>query len=268
MTILDRILHHKREEVAQAKERVPLAALEQEAVRVAAEDGERGRFAAALIREDEVRIIAEIKKASPSKGVIREDFDPVELAGVYAAGGAAAISVLTDERFFQGSITHLEAVRRTVSLPLLRKEFIIDPYQLFEAKVHGADAVLLIVAALSPAKLRELHALARDLLLDALVEVHTEAELETALDAGATLVGINNRDLATFHTSLEVTERLVSKIPKGRVVVSESGISTPEDLRFLRSLGVHAALIGEALTREPDVGAKLRSLTGQEEPVA
>lgn len=265
MTILERILQHKREEVTRAKERIPQAVLEKEALELSARPPGRTSFARALVQADEVSIIAEIKKASPSKGVIREDFDPVELARAYAAEGAAAISVLTDERFFQGSLAHLDAVRAAVGLPLLRKEFIIDPYQVFEAKVHGADAVLLIAAALTPQKLRELHSLARDLGLDALVEVHTEAELDAALETGAKLVGINNRDLASFHTTLEVTERLIGRIPDDVVVVSESGISTPEDLDFLESLGVDAALIGEALTKERDAAAKLRSLVKRKE---
>jgi len=263
MTILDRILDHKREEIAKAKERVPLSVLEKQASALSTKSTERTRFAQALVRSGEVSIIAEVKKASPSKGVIREDFDPVELATTYATEGAAAISVLTDERFFQGSLDHLDAVRRTVSLPLLRKEFIIDPYQVFEAKVHGADAVLLIVAALEPSRLRELYALAVELGLDALVEVHTEEELDSALEAGANVVGINNRDLATFHTTLQVTERLIGRIPQEIVVVSESGISSRDDILFLQSLGVDAVLVGEALTKERDVAAKLRSLTGR-----
>src|SRR5690606_2611008 len=210
MSILERILSHKREEVARAKERVPPAVLEKEALARAAQPAERPRFADALAGSGGVRIIAEIKKASPSKGVIREDFDPVELARIYEAEGAAAISVLTDQRFFQGSLDHLDAVRRSVTLPLLRKEFIIDPYQVLEAKVHGADGILLIVAALERQELAALLRMAGELGLDALVEVHTEEELEVALDAGAALIGINNRDLNTFQTSLETTERLAA----------------------------------------------------------
>lgn len=268
MSILEQILSHKREEVARAKERVPPAVLEKEALARAAQPAERPRFADALAGSGGVRIIAEIKKASPSKGVIREDFDPVELARIYEAEGAAAISVLTDQRFFQGSLDHLDAVRRSVTLPLLRKEFIIDPYQVLEAKVHGADGILLIVAALERQELAALLRMAGELGLDALVEVHTEEELEVALDAGAALIGINNRDLNTFQTSLETTERLAARIPTGIVIVSESGISTPQDLQYLESLGVHAALIGEALTRERDVAAKLRALTGRKERVS
>lgn len=268
MTILDEILAHKRQEVDAAKERLPLADLREEAEALAARPSGRIRFSEALTKGDDVAVIAEVKKASPSKGVIRPDFDPVELARIYAAEGASAISVLTDERFFQGSLAHLDAVRRTVELPLLRKEFIIDPYQVYEAKLHGADAVLLIAAALKPSALQGLLELASELGLESLVEVHSEAELEVALKAGATVVGINNRDLATFHTTLEVTERLVKHIPDGIAVVSESGISTRDDVLFLRELGVDAVLVGEALTRERDVAAKLRELLGSEGPTA
>ena len=205
MTILDTILAHKRNEIEEAKKRIPLNELEEQACALSSGAPSRPRFSEALRREEQVAIIAEIKKASPSKGLIRPDFDPVELATIYAQEGAAAISVLTDERFFQGSLEHLAAVRRAVALPLLRKEFIIDEYQLYEAKVHGADAVLLIVAALEPERLERLYKTSAALGLDSLIEVHTERELETALALGASLIGINNRDLATFHTSLDVT---------------------------------------------------------------
>lgn len=268
MTILDEILAHKRREVDAAKERRPLARLREQAEATASGPIGRPGFSDALVKGDDVAVIAEVKKASPSKGVIRPDFDPVQLARIYAAGGASAISVLTDERFFQGSLDHLDAVRRTVSLPVLRKEFIIDPYQVYEAKVHGADAVLLIVAALEPPALRALMELASGLGLECLVEVHTEAELEVALQSGATVVGINNRDLATFHTTLEVTARLVKHIPQGVTVVSESGISKREHIVFLRDLGVDAVLVGEALTRQRDVAGKLRELLGSEGPAA
>lgn len=263
MTILDTILAHKRNEIEEAKKRVPLRVLEEQVRALSSGALGRPRFSEALRREDQVAIIAEIKKASPSKGLIRPDFDPVQLATIYAQEGAAAISVLTDERFFQGSLEHLAAVRRAVALPLLRKEFIIDEYQLYEAKAYGADAVLLIVAALEPERLERLYRASAALGLDSLIEVHTESELETALRLGASLVGINNRDLATFHTSLDVTARLIPYIPDHVTVVSESGISSREDIVYLRELGVDAVLIGEALTREPDVAAKLRSLAGE-----
>lgn len=257
--ILDEILAHKRAEVAEAKRRTPTEALRREAQ---AMRSPRGRFKEALVAGEQVSLIAEVKKASPSKGVIRPDFNPAELARAYAAGGARAISVLTDERFFMGSLNHLREVRREVPLPILRKEFIIDPHQVYEAKVAGADAVLLIVAALSPDELSGLMRLAWDLGLDALVEVHTEEELETALGAGADIVGINNRDLRTFVTSLEVTARLAPRVPESAALVSESGIHRREDLEFLAGLGVDAVLVGEALARERDVEGKVRELAG------
>lgn len=268
MTILDKILAHKRDEVQAAKERLPYDSLQSEALQLPRWVAGRPRFSEALRQSEDVAIIAEVKKASPSKGVIRADFDPVHLAQTYAQEGAAAISVLTDERFFQGSLAHFDAVRQAVTLPLLRKEFIIDPYQVYEAKLHGADAILLIVAALDPALLRDLNQLADELGLESLVEVHTEAELETALEIGATVIGINNRNLATFHTTLEVTKGLVRHIPDHVTIVSESGISSRGDILYVRELGVHAVLIGEALTREDDVAAKLRLLLGREGPAA
>ena len=257
--ILEEILAHKRAEVEEAKRRTPTGALRREAE---VRRGPRGRFREAITSGDRIALIAEVKKASPSKGVIRPDFDPVELARAYAAGGARAISVLTDERFFMGSLDHLRAVQREVPLPVLRKEFIVDPHQVYEAKVAGADAVLLIVAALRPAELADLMQLAWELGLDALVEVHTEEELETALSAGADIVGINNRDLRTFFTSLEVTARLAPGVPEGTALVSESGIQRREDLELLAGLGVDAVLVGEALARERDVEGKARELAG------
>lgn len=257
--ILNEILARKRAEVEEAKRRTPQSALRREAETLR---GLRGRFREALCSGDQIALIAEVKKASPSKGVIRPDFDPVELARAYAAGGARAISVLTDEHFFMGSLDHLRAVRREVALPILRKEFVVDPHQVYEAKVAGADAVLLIVAALRPAELADLMQLAWELGLDALVEVHTEEELETALSAGADIVGINNRDLRTFVTSLEVTARLAPLVPKGTALVSESGVHRREDLEFLAGFGVDAVLVGEALARERDVEGKVRELAG------
>lgn len=257
--ILNEILTHKRTEVEKAKRATPTADLRREAEAVRSPGG---RFKEAIAGGKEIALIAEVKKASPSKGVIRPDFDPVELAKAYAAAGASAVSVLTDERFFMGSLEHLQAVRKAVPLPILRKEFIVDPHQLYEAKVCGADAVLLIVAALRSEELADLLQLARELGLDALVEVHTEEELETAAGAGADIVGINNRDLRTFETTLEVTARLAPRVPKGATLVSESGIYRREDLAFLSEHGVDAVLVGEALARERDVQAKVRELIG------
>jgi indole-3-glycerol phosphate synthase len=206
------------------------------------------------------RIIAEVKRASPSKGLIRDNCEPVEVAKDYAGHGASAISVLTEERFFQGSLSYLEQIRGTVALPLLRKDFIIDPYQLTEARSYGADAVLFIAALLEPSRLRELREQATGLSLDVLVEVHTEEELNAAIKAGAQLVGINNRDLKTFEVSLATTERLAPLIPTGMVAVCESGIDTVEQIRHVEELGIHVFLIGEALMRAAQPGKKLREL--------
>jgi indole-3-glycerol phosphate synthase len=205
-------------------------------------------------------VIAEIKRRSPSKGEIRPDFDAVACAKAYAAGGAAAISVLTDAHYFGGSLELLAQVRAAVTLPLLRKDFILDPYQVDEARVHGADAVLLIAAALAPRELRELREHAASLGLDALVEVHDESELEMALAAGSDLIGINNRDLRSFAVDLGVSERLAGKLPEGCIGVAESGIFTPGDWERLEAAGARAFLVGEALMREPDVEAALRRL--------
>jgi indole-3-glycerol phosphate synthase len=209
----------------------------------------------------EIVLIAEVKKASPSKGVIRPDFHPAEIARCYQEAGASALSVLTDEKYFQGKLAYLEDVRAVVGLPLLRKDFIIHPAQIFEA-VGRADAVLLIVAALTPAELAEFLALATACGLDTLVEVHDRAELEVALDLGAPVIGINNRDLRTFQVDLETTFRLRPHIPDDRLVVSESGIRDPEQVARLRDAGVDAILVGEALMACSDIGAAVRRLLG------
>jgi indole-3-glycerol phosphate synthase len=259
VTVLDEILAHKRVELEQARRRVAPAEL---ARRAAAQPPPRGFRRALLAGGPGPRVIAELKRRSPSKGEIRRDFDPVAIAKAYQAGGAVALSVLTDERFFGGSLAVLEAVRAATELPLLRKDFVIDAYQIDEARVAGADAVLLIVAALSKAELERLHVHAVGLGLDVLVEVHDEAELDAAKGIGAELIGINNRDLRTFVTDLGVTERLARRVPQGALVVAESGILGPEDVARLQRAGASAFLVGESLMREPDPGLALRRLLG------
>ena len=261
MTILDEILTHKREEVARAQRALPaedLAALAREA-------GEPTRgFRAALLRAPRPRIVAEIKRRSPSRGEIRADFDPVACAKAYADSGAAALSVLTDERYFGGHLDFLGLVRRSVSLPILRKDFVVDAYQIDEARLRGADAVLLIVAAFAAEgrveELARLRARASALGLDALVEVHDSAELADALASGADLLGVNNRDLRSFSVDLATTERLARGLPEDVVLVAESGIHTPDDIARLEAAGADAFLVGEALMREADLGAALRQL--------
>ena len=253
--ILDDIVRDKRVAVERAKDAVSLTELQQRPLFRTA----RHNLRAALADRSRA-IIAEIKKASPSRGIIRPDFDPVRIATRYAESGAAAISVLTEEHYFRGHLDHLAAVRAAVSVPLLRKDFLFDAYQLYEARAFGADAVLLIVAVLSDARLQELLWLADELNLAALVEVHDRAELDRAVGAGARLLGINNRDLRTFHTSLETTEQLLPAIPADAFVVAESGLDSVRDLARLERLGVSAFLIGEAFMRAPDPGTKLAEL--------
>lgn len=264
-SVLDRILAHKREEVARQARKLPLARLE---ARCAVAPPVRD-FAAALCQPGHTTLIAEVKKASPSKGVLIEQFDPLALARTYAANGAAAISVLTDQRFFQGSLKYLEGIRQAQQaapgdgLPLLRKDFIIDSYQVVEARAYGADALLLIVAALDDGALRALLAQTHALGMQALVEVHNAAELERALAAGARIIGVNNRDLHTFVTTLETTERLAARLLEPRpVLVSESGIGVAADVARLRACGADAVLVGEALVTAADIAAKVRELAG------
>ncbi len=252
---LEEIAEHVRGVIKSRRVALPSAALRERAPFALPTRG----FAAALAGNAR-RIIAEVKRASPSQGTIREDFDPVAIARGFAANGASALSVLTEERFFHGSLNYLERIRAAVAVPLLRKDFTLDGYQLLEARSFGADAVLLIVALLDRVLIKELIAEASALALDALVEVHTESELEIALEAGARLVGINNRDLKTFEVKLETTERLLPLVPPGVAVVCESGFHSPEQMRRVEARGAHVFLIGEALMRAADPGAKLREL--------
>jgi indole-3-glycerol phosphate synthase len=244
--------------LAIAKAAVPAAELER---RSAAWPPVRD-FAAALRQSGQIAIIAEVKKASPSAGVIRPDFDPVAIAQVYAAHGAAAISVLTDREYFQGRLEYLTAIKNVVSLPVLRKDFIIDHYQLLEARAAGADAALLIAECLPGEQLATLQQYATDLGLQTLVELHDAEQLPRVLACGATIIGINNRDLRTFVTRLDHTRELLPHIPADRLVVSESGIRTHADLVSLQAAGVQAVLVGESLMRAPDIGAALDSLRG------
>ncbi len=256
-TILDRILADKREELAAARGTCPLSELKARAA-----SGRSLRDFAGALRQPQIGVIAEVKKASPSRGLLRADFDPVSLANQYAAGGACAISVLTDEKHFQGSLAHLASIRDALpdGPPLLRKDFIFDEYQLYEARCNGADAVLLIVAVLETGLLRGLLETARSLGMGALVEVHDEEEVKRALQAGADIIGVNNRDLRTFAVDLATTERLRPLIPAEKTLVAESGIFTRADVMRLQACGVRAVLIGEALVTAADPGAKLREL--------
>jgi indole-3-glycerol phosphate synthase len=260
--ILEEIVRHKREELAQVKWRMPLAELKARAADMPPVRDFAYAICPAGAKPSGVRIIAEIKQASPSGGILRRPFDPVAIAGVYQQNGAAAISVLTEGRYFKGSLEHLSRVRRVTNLPLLRKDFVFDEYQLYEARVYGADALLLIAAVLPPGKLQELYGRAVELGLCPLVEVHTRAELERVLPLEPEVVGINNRNLRTFKTDLEITLAMLADIPGDRLVVSESGIHTPEDIRRLAKAGVAAVLIGEELMRAEDTGLRLRQLLG------
>jgi indole-3-glycerol phosphate synthase len=257
-TILDRIVASKLGEIAAAKERVPATALE----RQAATAPPVRDFRAALEQSPGVQVIAEVKKASPSAGIIRPDFDPVGIARVYERHGAACISVLTDEPFFQGKLSDLESIRTAVSLPLLRKDFILDPYQLLGARAAGADAVLLIAEILDADALPRLLREAAALGLQALVELYDADNLSRVLDSGACLVGVNNRDLRTFVTRLEHTLELAPRLPADVCLVSESGIRTRADVDRLAAAGVRAVLVGETLMRGLDPGAKLDELRG------
>lgn len=260
MSVLSEILATKRTEVAFLKERTSVQVLRD---RMQAAPPTRD-FRAALASAQGTALIAEVKKASPSKGVIRADFDAVAIAQTYAENGATCLSVLTDEKYFQGKLDYLHQIRGVVSVPLLRKDFIVDPWQIVESRAAGADAVLLIVAALCPQDLRGLIKMAAEYDLAALVEVHDAEEMQEALDAGAELIGINNRNLHTFRTTLSVTLDLLPTLPPdpNRLIVSESGIFTRQDVETLEAADVHAILVGESLMREADIGAKMRELLG------
>ncbi len=251
---IDEIIEKKTKEVEGLKKEVSIEELKS---RLAVAPDTRD-FCGALTEGAGIKIIAEVKKASPSKGTIREDFDPVAVAKIYETNGACAVSVLTERDFFKGSPKYLTKVRAAVRIPVLRKDFIFDPFQIYESRVMGADAVLLIAAIVEKDPLGELIELTKRLGMAPLVEVHTERELASALDAGAAIIGINNRDLRTFDIDLETTRRLAPLVPEDKVIVSESGINSADDIRYLSEAGVRAFLIGEALMRQDDIGRRLR----------
>lgn len=255
MTILDKIVNVKKKEVADLKVNVPQYVLEK-----LVQNLPPTRDFRTAINMGRCSIIAEVKKKSPSKGELIKRFDPVRISSVYAENGAAAVSVLTDLQFFGGSKTYLGAIKKEINLPILRKDFIIDPYQIYEARMHGADAILLITAILNSLKLIQFMQLAEQLGLHSLVEVHDEAELKKALSCGAKIIGINNRDLKTFATDIQTSTDLMTHMPKDRIVVSESGIADRKTIDKLMKAGIRAFLIGESLMTAPDPGKKLREL--------
>jgi indole-3-glycerol phosphate synthase len=261
MTILDEIFAHKHEEVAARRREIPLPVIRYAAETATAPLDFENRLRVTNVINKAPALIAEIKRASPSKGLLCPDFAPIHLARVYAENGAAAISVLTDEKYFQGSLEILRQIANLCPrLPLLRKDFIFDEYQVYEARAAGADAVLLIAAYLESTRLQALHALTGSLGMAALIEVHNQAELEKALRCNPTLLGVNNRDLRDFTVSLDTTLRLRPQIPPEICLVAESGIHTANDVRLLDEVGVNAILVGEALVTAPDIGGKIRSL--------
>ena len=261
-TFLDRILVEKRAAVAAAKHGMPLGRVRESAERHRDQSPDRRNFAAALAQEG-LGVIAELKQASPSRGLLCPDYHPREIAGGYEKGGAVALSVLTEQQFFRGSLEHLAAARDATKLPVLRKDFIVDAYQVYESVAAAADALLLIVAALEDTDLRELIELSNRFQVAAVVEVHSEEEVARALGAGAAIIGINNRDLRTFEVELETSLRLRARIPQGCLTVSESGIGTASDLQRLADAGFDAVLIGERLITQPDPGGALSKLLGR-----
>ncbi len=257
--ILDRIEAYKRTEISEAKVRMPLTTLERN---VRDHDPPRG-FVHAIekkLSERRIALIAEVKKASPSKGIIREDFDPPKLARAYEKGGAACLSVLTDGPSFKGRLEDLETARKATHLPAIRKDFLFDPYQVFEARAFGADCILIIMAAVSDEEAKALNTAAHDLRMDVLVEVHNERELDRALALETRLIGVNNRNLHDFKVSLEVSERLAEKIPHDKIIVAESGIMTHDDCLRLEKSRIFAFLVGESLMRQENVEAATRKL--------
>lgn len=256
--ILTQIIENKRKEIEKSKEKIPLKQL-QESLSLLSQ---RRNFLSSISRPHQINLIAEIKKRSPSSGILREDFSPSTVAEIYEFNGAAAISILTDKEFFGGETSHINQVRQRVNLPILRKDFIIDEYQIYESAVIGSDAFLLISDILSKEELSGFIRLGLELNMDMVVEVHSEEDLEKALKADAPIIGINNRSLHTFKVDLETTPRLMRLIPKHKIVISESGIKSHEDVMFLKSVGINIVLIGEAFMRSGDIGAKVKEIMG------
>ena len=256
MDILAEIISYKKKRIAQKKEKIPLAKLKDKI----AELPSARNFKRAISSSGKINLICEIKRASPSSGLICKDFQPKEIAQTYERNGAAAISILTEEKYFQGDILHLFSVKQTVKIPLLRKDFIIDEYQLFESRAFGADAVLLISSLLNVEEMANFMKIVENLGMEALLEVHSEEDLEKVLSTPADVIGINNRDLKDFTVDLKVTENLVKKIPKGKIVVSESGIKSKEDVLLLKNVGINAILLGQVLLESEDIGRKLREM--------
>ncbi len=254
--ILDKIHSHKLKEIAEAKRLVSMELLKDKCK----DSAQTVKFSSAIKKDNKIRFIAEVKKASPSAGIIREDFNYVNIAMEYEAGGASAISVLTDKEFFKGDIKYLSEIKRAVSLPVLRKDFIIDPYQIYEARVAGADLVLLIARILTKEQIEMFLSLSHKLGMECLVEVHDKDELEKVLETEAEIIGINNRNLDTFETNLETTLQLYHRIPEGKITVSESGIKTRADVLMLEKAGIDAILIGETLMRSTDISQKTKEL--------
>ncbi|MDD5495734.1 MAG: indole-3-glycerol phosphate synthase TrpC [Candidatus Omnitrophica bacterium] len=254
--ILARIIEEKKRVVEEAKRTRP----EDDVIKEARATCVKSSFKKNISRPHHINLIAEIKKASPSRGILRGDFNPAKIAITYQANGASAVSVLTDERFFEGRLEYIKKIKENISLPVLRKDFIIDEYQIYESAAGGADAILLISEILSVNELAKFYNLATTLGLDALVEIHNEEDLEKAVAAGAAIIGINNRDLHTFKVDITVTQKLIRLIPQNKVIVSESGIKSYEDVMFLKSLGVNAVLIGEAFMEAEDIAAKMREI--------
>lgn len=257
MSFLEEILEHKKHQIEQAESRLPRDEIEK-IVTVK----KRRDFKGAISKGNGINLIAELKKASPSQGVLRREYEPKEIAKIYEANGAAAISVLTDEKYFQGNLIHLNIARDAVGLPVLRKDFIISEYQVYESALAGSDAILLIACILEKGMLKGLYNLARELGMDALVEIHDERDLEKALRTPAEIIGINNRNLTTFEVDLNTTLELASKIPQGKIIVSESGIGDYDDVKRIEEGGVKAVLVGEAFMKADDIAVEMKRIMG------